>query len=66
MDSLTTNVNRTHKDSVFTAYFNEPKRLLSLYNALSESDLPLETPVRITTLSNVLFHGHKNDIAFII
>ena len=66
MDLSTAKANQKHKDNVFSAYFNEPKRLLSLYNALSDSDLPLETPVRIATLSNVLFHGRKNDIAFVI
>ena len=59
-------VNREHKDSLFTALFADPKRLISLYNALSGSRLPVKTSVELTTLMNVLFHGLCDDIAFLI
>ena len=56
--------NREHKDSVFTSLFNDNESLLSLYNAISGGDLPLETPLVIATLTDVLFNKRRNDVAF--
>jgi len=47
--------NREYKNSVFTLLFNEPDKVLSLYNALSGRDIPIGTHVEITTLANALF-----------
>jgi len=58
--------NRKHKDSVFTALFDDNEKLLSLYNAITGSELPLDTPVKIATLDSVLFMDRQNDIAFVI
>ena len=59
-------VNREYKNSVFTTLFNDAEILLSLYNALSGSDLPLDTPVEIATLEDVLFNYRRNDVAFVL
>ena len=58
--------NEKHKDSVFTTLFAEPDKMLSLYNALSESQYPPETPIEITTLRDVFFKGRYNDLSFIV
>jgi len=46
-------VNREYKNSLFTTLFNDVEKLLSLYNAVSGSDLPLDTPLEIATLEDV-------------
>jgi len=58
--------NREYKSSVFTALFNEPGKLLSLYNAVTGSRIPASTPVEIATLDDVLFTDRCNDIAFVV
>jgi len=58
--------NREFKNSVFATLFSDPKRLLSLYNAVSESQLPADTPITIATLDDVLFTDWRNDVAFVI
>jgi len=60
------NVNREYKNSVFTILFNDPGKLLSLYNAVTGSDLPPSTMVEIATLEDVLFTDRRNDIAFVL
>ena len=60
------NVNRNHKDSVFTLLFSEPSRLLDLYNALADSDYGPDSKIEINTLENALFHGSINDISFLL
>ena len=42
-------VNREYKSDVFTELFSDPEMLITLYNAVSHSSLPLDTPVDITT-----------------
>ena len=59
-------VNREYKDSLFTTLFDDAETLLALYNALSGSDLPLDTPVEIATLEDVLFNDRRNDVAFVL
>ena len=59
-------VNREYKNSLFTTLFNDAEKLLSLYNAVSGSDLPLDTPVEIATLEDVLFNYRRNDLAFVL
>ena len=58
--------NREYKNSVFTTLFNDESNLLSLYNAVSGSELPLDTPLEIATLEDVLFTDRRNDIAFVL
>jgi predicted transposase/invertase (TIGR01784 family) len=59
-------VNREYKNSLFTTLFNDAEKLLSLYNAVSGSNLPLDTPVEIATLEDVLFNYRRNDVAFVL
>jgi predicted transposase YdaD len=61
-----TPINPQHKDSFFTKLFSEPERALSLYNAISQSDYPLGTPLEITTLEDVFFRGRYNDLSFVV
>ncbi len=64
----TTNVlfNRTYKDAVFKIIFNEPKELLSLYNALGNRNITDVEQLEINTLEDAVYVGIKNDLSFII
>ena len=58
--------NKKYKSSVFATLFADKENLLSLYNAITNSELPADTPVEIATLDDVLFTDRSNDIAFVI
>jgi len=58
--------NRNHKDSVFTLLFSEPPAALELYNAVTGQNYPPDTKIEIVTLSNAIFKGQLNDVAFIV
>jgi len=58
--------NRNHKNSVFTLLFSEPKTTLELYNAVTGQNYPPDTKIEIVTLSNALFKGKLNDVAFVV
>ena len=60
------NTNKKYKDSVFTRYFSDEKKLRLLYNALENTNYGEETEVNIITLEDVLFMNQKNDICFTI
>ena len=60
------NVNRKHKDSVFSVLFSTPENLRELYSAIEGIDIPQDAVVEINTLSDVLFMGQINDISFTI
>jgi hypothetical protein len=60
------NVNREHKNSVFTLLFSNPNLLRELYSAIEGVTLPPGMPVGINTLSNALFLGQMNDVSFLI
>jgi hypothetical protein len=51
------NVNREYQADVFSKVFNEERAALSVYNALSGNNFPLETPIKIVTLTNVFIKG---------
>ncbi|MDR1874100.1 MAG: hypothetical protein LBQ90_03675, partial [Synergistaceae bacterium] len=59
-------VNREYKNSVFMKLCEDKKRLLEIYNAISNRNYPLDTEIEVVTLDNVLFLGRRNDAAFII
>ncbi|MCL2087537.1 MAG: Rpn family recombination-promoting nuclease/putative transposase [Oscillospiraceae bacterium] len=63
---LKTPVNRQYKSSLFDKLFSTKKSILTLYNALSQSKYPPDTPVEITTLDDVLYRGRYNDLSFTI
>jgi hypothetical protein len=58
--------NREYKNGLFALLFSDPVCLLLLYNALTGSSLPMDTPVEIATLTDVLFTNRRNDIAFVV
>ncbi|MDR0320791.1 MAG: Rpn family recombination-promoting nuclease/putative transposase [Treponema sp.] len=60
------NVNREHKDSVFSLLFSNPDVLRELYSAIEGINLPPDIPIDINTLSNVLIRERINDISFTI
>ena len=63
MDS---NVNKKHKDSVFSALFSTPEILRELYSAIEGIDIPPDAIVDINTLSDALYMKQVNDLSFTI
>jgi hypothetical protein len=59
-------VNREYKDSVFVALCEDKKRLVEIYNAVSNKNCPPEASLKIVTLEDVLFFGRRNDVAFLL
>ena len=55
-----------YKDAMFRMLFREKKELLSLYNALNNSDYTDPELLQITTLDRYWFISVKNDVAFAI
>ncbi|MCL2243134.1 MAG: Rpn family recombination-promoting nuclease/putative transposase [Treponema sp.] len=60
------NVNRKHKDSVFSALFGTPENLRDLYSAIEGIDIPSDAIVNINTLSDALYMKQINDLSFTI
>jgi hypothetical protein len=60
------NVNRNHKNSVFSSLFSNPDVLRELYSAIEGIPIPPDIPIDINTLSNVLFMKQINDVSFLI
>lgn len=58
--------NREYKDTMFRMIFREKKELLSLYNAVNNSDYQKEEDLQIVTLENAVYMNVKNDLAFLI
>ena len=64
---MTDNVlNRNYKDSVFRIIFNNPDKLIELYNAIFDTNYGPETPIDINTIEEAMYVTQKNDISFII
>ena len=59
-------VNREYKDSVFSLYLSDPQRLIDVYNAVAKTNYPLDTPVEINTLTDVLYKNQINDLSFVL
>ena len=59
-------LNRNHKDVLFRFIFNNPKDLLSLYNALNDTDYTDVSDLTVTTLEDIVYMSYKNDISFIL
>ena len=55
--------NTKYRDSVFQSFFNEPIRLLSLCNAVLETNYNDPTKLEINTLEGIFFDRQKNDIS---
>jgi len=60
------NVNRNHKNSVFSSLFSNPDVLRELYSAIEGVTIPPDTPIDINTLTGVLYKGQINDVSFIV
>jgi len=58
--------NREYKDSVFSLYLSDPKRLIEIFNAIEGTDYPPDTPVEINTLDDALYKERINDLSFIL
>lgn len=56
--------NREYKDSVFTALFNNPEKMLELYNAINSTSYTDVSKIKVRTLTDVLYKALKNDLAF--
>lgn len=54
-----------YRDSLFRSYFNDKERLLSLVNALLNTDATDPNEIEINTLDGVFFDEFKNDISCI-
>ena len=55
--------NKKYRDSVFRDYFNEPVRLLSLCNAILDTQYSEVNELKINTLEGIFFDNQKNDIS---
>jgi predicted transposase/invertase (TIGR01784 family) len=58
--------NREYKNSIFTTLFNDNEKLISLYNAITGSNYPPDTDIKINTLKDVLYMDRYNDLSFTI
>ena len=58
--------NRNYKDTVFRMLFSDRKNLLSLYNAVNQTDYRNPEELEIVTLENAIYMGMKNDLAFML
>ena len=59
-------VNRSYKDTLFRLIFQEKEALLSLYNAVGQTDYKDASQLEIVTLENAIYMNMKNDLAFLI
>ena len=55
--------NAQYRDTVFRNYFNNEYRLLSLCNAVLETNYKDENEIEINTLEGNFFSGQKNDVS---
>ena len=55
-------LNRKYKDTLFRKVFNNKKDLLSLYNALNNTEHMDDSIITITTIEDAIYIGYKNDI----
>ena len=62
-------INRVYKDKLFTFLFGREENkeyLLSLYNAINNTDYTDVDEIEITTIEDVIYLGYKNDISLIL
>ena len=58
--------NKQYRDSVFRHYFKDKTRLLSLCNAVLDTDYTDTDELEIKNLDEAVFNGQKNDIGCVI
>ncbi len=61
----TPQVEHKYKDKLFRLVFREKKELLSLYNAVNETDYDNPEALEVNTLENAVYMNMKNDISFV-
>jgi len=66
LEATMENVNRNHKNSVFSSLFSNADVLRELYSAIEGVTVPPDIPIDINSLSNVLFMKQINDVSFLI
>ncbi|MDR0885355.1 MAG: Rpn family recombination-promoting nuclease/putative transposase [Clostridiales Family XIII bacterium] len=66
MSKSAAKANKKHKDSVFSSYLGEPNKLIEIYNAVMNTNYPLDTELEINTLDDALFKNRQNDISFLL
>lgn len=62
-------INRTYKDSLFCLLFGRQERkenMISLVNAITGQNYPMDTEVTITTIEDAVYMDVKNDVSFLI
>ncbi|MCI5595468.1 MAG: hypothetical protein MR380_01900 [Lachnospiraceae bacterium] len=59
-------VNLKHKDRLFRFIFKDKKDLLSLYNAINDSNYTDENALIVNTMENVIYMSMQNDLSFLI
>ena len=64
--SMGLEINRNFKDTLFRKIFDNKKDLLSLYNALNDTEHTDEDLIEINTIEDAIYIGYKNDISFVI
>lgn len=60
-----TKVQRNYKDSIFRMLFKDKDNLLSLYNALNQTNYTDVEGLEIATLENAVYMNYKNDVSFV-
>lgn len=55
--------NKQYRNSVFCSYFTEPVRLLSLCNAILDTNYQDVSKLELNTLEGIFFDDQKNDIS---
>ncbi len=66
MDKTPSQNNKQYRDSVFRHYFKDKTRLLSLCNAVLNTNYTDTNELKITNLDEAVFNGQKNDIGCVI
>lgn len=59
-------INREHKDRLFRRIFSKKEDLLSLYNALNNSDYTNTEDLQIYTMDDFVYMSMRNDLSFLI
>lgn len=57
--------NTKYKDALFRFIFNNPYDLLSLYNAVNNTNYSNIDSLEITTLEDIVYLSYKNDVSFL-
>ena len=65
-NELSAKENRNYKDTLFRMIFREPNELLSLYNALNDTNYENPADLKIVTLENAIYMNMKNDLACVV